>query len=164
LHSSLSPSNPIDHAANASVTLDAEGRRLLWRCRRGMKELDVLLERFARSELAQSSDEQRRTFARFLELPDPLLVDYLLGQVIPPEPELAALALRIASPTSVAAAPSCHTVPTPPTAASAMAPGVPPPTAAAHAAQGPRGAVTGASEPMAVVCPVRHDPAPKRPP
>lgn len=71
--------------------LDAEGRRLLWRCRRGMKELDMLLERFARSILPTASTEQRTTFARFLELPDPVLVDYLLGQGVPPDPELVAL-------------------------------------------------------------------------
>jgi succinate dehydrogenase flavin-adding protein (antitoxin of CptAB toxin-antitoxin module) len=60
-----------------------------------MKELDVLLERFARRELPAASAEERRTLARFLELPDPELVDYLLGQAIPPEPELARLVLRI---------------------------------------------------------------------
>jgi antitoxin CptB len=77
--------------------LDTEARRLLWRCRRGMKELDVLLERFARAELPSASPEQRDLLARFLELPDPMLVDYLLGQGIAPEPELAQLARRISS-------------------------------------------------------------------
>ncbi len=77
------------------TTLDPEARRLLWRCRRGMKELDVLLERFARRELPGYVPEQRRTLARLLELPDPDLVDYLLGQAIPPEPALAELVLRI---------------------------------------------------------------------
>lgn len=86
------------------VILDTEARRLLWRCRRGMKELDVLLERFARTELPSASREQREIFARFLELPDPMLVDYLLGQEIAPEPELAELARRIsASPAAVPA-------------------------------------------------------------
>jgi succinate dehydrogenase flavin-adding protein (antitoxin of CptAB toxin-antitoxin module) len=61
-----------------------------------MKELDVLLERFARRELPGASAEQRHTFTRFLELPDPVLVDYLLGQAIPPDPELAGLIARIA--------------------------------------------------------------------
>jgi antitoxin CptB len=79
-------------------TLDLEGRRLLWRCRRGMKELDVLLERFARGILPTASAEQRTTFARFLELPDPVLVDYLLGQATPPAPELAALVRHIIGP------------------------------------------------------------------
>ena len=78
-------------------TLDAEARRLLWRCRRGMKELDVLLERFARRELPTATPEERRTLDRFLELPDPLLVDYLLGQVIPDDAELVRLLQRIAA-------------------------------------------------------------------
>jgi antitoxin CptB len=81
---------------NLEVPLDEEARRLLWRCRRGMKELDVLLERFARRELPGASAEQRHTFTRFLELPDPVLVDFLLGQAIPPDPELAGLVARIA--------------------------------------------------------------------
>jgi antitoxin CptB len=87
---------PIDPQATVSPSLDLEARRLLWRCRRGMKELDVLLERFARRELPEASAEQRQTLTRFLELPDPVLVDYLLGQAIPPDPELAGLVHRIA--------------------------------------------------------------------
>jgi succinate dehydrogenase flavin-adding protein (antitoxin of CptAB toxin-antitoxin module) len=63
-----------------------------------MKELDVLLERFARRELPEASPQQRRALSRFLELPDPMLVDYLLGQAIPPDPELAELVRRIAAP------------------------------------------------------------------
>jgi succinate dehydrogenase flavin-adding protein (antitoxin of CptAB toxin-antitoxin module) len=71
-----------------------------------MKELDVLLERFARRELPQASPGQRQTLARFLELPDPVLVDYLLGQAIPADRELADLVAQIAgfaSGTSLAA-------------------------------------------------------------
>ena len=88
-----------------SPPLDAEARRLLWRCRRGMKELDVLLERFARRELPSASPQQRQVLGRFLELPDPMLVDYLLGQAIPPDPELADLVQRIAAPTAAVQAP-----------------------------------------------------------
>ena len=76
---------------DSSVALDAEARRLLWRCRRGMKELDVLLERFAKERLPTASPEERRMFERLLQLPDPVLVDYLLGQVIPADAELAQL-------------------------------------------------------------------------
>jgi antitoxin CptB len=77
---------------------DIESRRLLWRCRRGMKELDVVLERFAREHLALMSSEQKRAFTRFLDLPDPELAAYLLGYETPCEPELADLARRIARP------------------------------------------------------------------
>jgi antitoxin CptB len=88
---------PTDPNAIVTPTLDQEARRLLWRCRRGMKELDVLLERFARRELPRASAGQRQTLARLLELPDPVLVDYLLGQVIPPDRELAHLVAQIAA-------------------------------------------------------------------
>jgi antitoxin CptB len=83
------------NAIIAPTTLDQEARRLLWRCRRGMKELDVLLERYARRELPQASAGQRHTLERLLELPDPVLVDYLLGQAIPPDPDLVDLVAHI---------------------------------------------------------------------
>ena len=78
--------------------MTGEAGRLLWRCRRGMKELDVLLERFARKRFdGERTDAiELNTFERFLELPDPLLADYLLASVVPPEPEFAALARSIA--------------------------------------------------------------------
>ena len=125
----------MDHHPAPTATADPEAKRLLWRCRRGMKELDILLERFARRELPNASAGQRSAFARFLDLPDPLLVDYLLGQVIPPEAELAELALGIAAPT---APPAAH---------------------AACSAESMESVL-----PMAAAAPLRHDPAPKRGP
>jgi antitoxin CptB len=105
------PTNP-NASVTPTTTLDPEARRLLWRCRRGMKELDVLLERFARRELPQASAGQRQTLARFLELPDPVLVDYLLGQAIPPDRELVDLVAQIAgfasaNPVAAPARPGC---------------------------------------------------------
>ena len=82
-----------------------------------MKELDVLLERFARRELPSASPQQRQVLGQFLELPDPMLIDYLLGQAIPPEPELADLAQRIADSVPVAVAPRLPASPASPTPA-----------------------------------------------
>jgi succinate dehydrogenase flavin-adding protein (antitoxin of CptAB toxin-antitoxin module) len=80
-----------------------------------MKELDVLLERFARRELPNASAGQRQTLTRLLELPDPLLVDYLLGQAIPGDSELATLVEQIAgfASTSLARSPPLPAVPGP---------------------------------------------------
>jgi len=75
--------------------MDAEARALLWRCRRGMKELDVLLERYAVAALPRASAAERQLLARLLEQPDPQLAGYFLGGEVPPEPELAALVTRI---------------------------------------------------------------------
>ncbi len=56
----------------------ATADRILWRCRRGMKELDLLLERFAREHYDRAPEWRRRAFERLLELPDPVLVELLL--------------------------------------------------------------------------------------
>lgn len=75
--------------------LDADGRRLLWRCRRGLKELDVLLERYAAETLAAAGPLERQVLERLLGLPDPQLAGYLLAGEVPKEADLAALAERI---------------------------------------------------------------------
>ncbi|MBX5462922.1 MAG: succinate dehydrogenase assembly factor 2 [Steroidobacteraceae bacterium] len=77
---------------------ELEARRLLWRCRRGMKELDILLERFARERYGAASDSEKCAFARLLDLPDPELAGYLLGHATPAEPDLAHLTRLILAP------------------------------------------------------------------
>ena len=81
---------------DAQWETEAEARALLWRCRRGMKELDVLLERYAEAVLPQAGACERRLLARLLERPDPELVGYFLAGEVPAEPEMAALVTRIA--------------------------------------------------------------------
>jgi antitoxin CptB len=79
----------------ASLPPDADVRRLLWLCRRGMKELDVLLGRYAAVGLPHAPPAERASFARLLELPDPLLAAYLLASDAPADPALAHVVGRI---------------------------------------------------------------------
>ena len=77
--------------------------RLLWRCRRGLKELDLLLERFARERAANVSPGLQSAFERLLELPDPVLVELLLGPAectpaFPADPDLEEVAALVAAP------------------------------------------------------------------
>jgi antitoxin CptB len=74
---------------------DPEGGRLLWHCRRGMKELDIVLERFVRASLPLASRLERGLLAQLLALPDPELAQYLLGAAAPHEAQLAAFVARI---------------------------------------------------------------------
>jgi succinate dehydrogenase flavin-adding protein (antitoxin of CptAB toxin-antitoxin module) len=60
-----------------------------------MKELDVLLERFAEQVLPRASGAECHVYGELLALPDPLLAEYLLGGKLPAEPHLAEAALRI---------------------------------------------------------------------
>jgi antitoxin CptB len=66
--------------------LDAEVRKLEWRCRRGMKELDLLLLRYLRGRYAAAEARERDAFAEFLEFPDPDIARYLIAGHVPENP------------------------------------------------------------------------------
>jgi antitoxin CptB len=68
---------------------------LLWHCRRGTKELDVLLERFVQLHYVSASADERRAFERLISLPDPDLADYLFGYA-PPAAGLEDIVARVA--------------------------------------------------------------------
>jgi len=57
--------------------------RLAWRCRRGTKELDLLLTRWLALQYEDASEGQRARFERLLALPDPQLASYLLAGELP---------------------------------------------------------------------------------
>jgi len=63
---------------------DPELNRLRWRCRRGMRELDVLLERYLADRWPTAPAESRAAFRALLELPDPELAALLLGKTVTP--------------------------------------------------------------------------------
>jgi antitoxin CptB len=81
--------------ALTSTRAGAHFGRTLWRCRRGMKELDLLLERFGRHSLPQAPEAERARFEQLLELPDPVLAAYLLGGIEPADPQTAQLVAGI---------------------------------------------------------------------
>jgi antitoxin CptB len=65
--------------------------RLSWRCRRGMKELDLVLSAWLQQRYASATPAEKATFEAFLELPDPQIAGYLLGREYPANPAVAAL-------------------------------------------------------------------------
>jgi antitoxin CptB len=65
---------------------DLEKARFMWRCRRGMLELDLLLGRFMEQGYDQLDETQRDLFKALLEEPDPDLYAWLMGYQ---EPESA---------------------------------------------------------------------------
>jgi antitoxin CptB len=76
-----------------SVDLPQPGQ-LRWRCRRGMKELDVLLERYVDTRWPSASAGERAAFVALLEAQDPVIYGYCLGSV-PAPAHLTALVERI---------------------------------------------------------------------
>ena len=71
--------------------------QLLWRSRRGMQELDLILRGWLERRYPCASSDERILFAQFLELPDPEIAAYLLGQARPQDPALAALVAQLAA-------------------------------------------------------------------
>jgi antitoxin CptB len=72
--------------------------RLAWRCRRGMKELDLVLMRYLEGRWQQADAAERAAFERMLELPDPVLAAALLGRESLPEAELRQLLEKVRAP------------------------------------------------------------------
>jgi antitoxin CptB len=68
--------------------------RLRWRCRRGMKELDILLTRYLDNRYGAASAQEQKAFQALLETQDPVLYAYCLGSERPPA-HLAVLIERI---------------------------------------------------------------------
>ena len=72
-------------------------RRLLWQCRRGMKELDLLLTRYVRERYVAAAAGQQAAFEALLGLPDPEIADLLLGYGAPIDPDLAAVVRELSA-------------------------------------------------------------------
>ena len=69
--------------------------RLRWRCRRGTRELDVLLMRYLECDHAEASPTEQVAFGQLLECPDPQLQDIFLGGRKAPNPAMEAIAEKI---------------------------------------------------------------------
>lgn len=68
---------------------------LRWRSRRGLLELELLLQRFVAARLESLTDAQRRDYARLLEYDDCDLFDWIQARGLPDDPALAELVLAI---------------------------------------------------------------------
>ncbi len=56
--------------------------QLKWHCRRGMKELDILLMHYLEHNYEQSSPSEQQAFQSLLELPDTDLYALLLREPV----------------------------------------------------------------------------------
>ena len=73
----------------------ALSRRLRWRCRRGMRELDQLLVRYLDHAWAADSDAGRDAFLRLLDCEDDMLWRWFMGHEEPADAGIATLLERI---------------------------------------------------------------------
>jgi len=59
--------------------------RLAWRCRRGTKELDTLLQRYLQSDYVLLTPDQQQVFEQFLEEQDPAIYAWITGNTELPD-------------------------------------------------------------------------------
>ena len=76
----------------------ADPGQLRWRCRRGMRELDVLVTRYLDERYPSAGEAEQAAFVRLLELPDPELLAYVTGRASPDDPELARVVAAVSAP------------------------------------------------------------------
>lgn len=63
--------------------LDPEIKRLRWRCRRGMRELDQLMLRYLDQRFQQAPTDERDVFLRLLDCEDDKLWAWFMGREQP---------------------------------------------------------------------------------
>jgi antitoxin CptB len=68
---------------------ESELKRLKWRCRRGLLENDLVLERFLELYGSQLTQKQAEAFGRLLDYGDKELWDLVVQRSEPGDPELA---------------------------------------------------------------------------
>ena len=75
--------------------MDEWERRLRWHCRRGMLEMDLLLQRFLQRHLATLTPDERDALTELLGYDDVELTAMLQGRRECPDPRFAPLLERI---------------------------------------------------------------------
>jgi antitoxin CptB len=65
----------------SSAGLDARRRRILFRAwRRGMREMDIVMGRFADAQLPEMNEADLDEFERLLDAPDPSVLAWITGE------------------------------------------------------------------------------------
>lgn len=70
---------------------EAELKRLRWRCRRGMRELDQLMLRYLDGRWPAASEAERAQFLRLLDTEDDKLWRWFMGRERPEDTGLASI-------------------------------------------------------------------------
>ena len=61
--------------------------RVRWSCRRGLLELDLVLERFVTEHYGRLTQREKDVFSELLKLPDNDLLDLAMGRADTTDPE-----------------------------------------------------------------------------
>ena len=68
-----------------------EKSRILWRCRRGTKEMDLLLQLFVAEHYDNLTPIEQSAFRCLLDQADPDIMDWIMGKAEPPTADIKRL-------------------------------------------------------------------------
>jgi len=60
--------------------MEKERSRLLWRCRRGIREMDIVLQTFLNQSYDTLSDADKNSFAQLLDEADLEILNWIMGK------------------------------------------------------------------------------------
>tara|TARA_R110000782_G_scaffold186176_9_gene276416 strand:- start:3817 stop:4065 length:249 start_codon:yes stop_codon:yes gene_type:complete len=63
--------------------MEGEHSRLLWRCRRGIREMDIVLQDFLNQSYNTLSDTDKNSFSQLLDEADLDILNWIMGKDIP---------------------------------------------------------------------------------
>jgi len=69
--------------------------RLRWRCRRGQKELDIVMNRYLEQVYTDAEPSQKAAFEELLLVEDPTIIDLLMERIEPQNPEQGILLVKL---------------------------------------------------------------------
>lgn len=84
----------VHHSINPD-TARQEKNRIHWQCRRGMLELDDMLQGFLEKVFDELDAGERHQFETLLRCHDNLLLEYLMGRTVPADPDTANVVNKI---------------------------------------------------------------------
>lgn len=77
------------------TNLEVDEARLAWQCRRGMLELDLMLQSFIDKRYHSLPVNTKKAFHQLLNCQDQILLDYLMGHEIPTDKDVADVAKQV---------------------------------------------------------------------
>ncbi len=78
-----------------SEEMTLEERKVIYRARRGLKEIDVYFDPYVKKYYLQADAEEKATFAELVAQEDPDLLDWFMEVSEPPRPEMKQLIIKL---------------------------------------------------------------------
>lgn len=78
-----------------SEEISLHDRKVIYRARRGLKELDIYFDPYVKQHYLTAADDEKAAFARLIDQEDPDLLDWFMAVSEPDDAELAVMVSKL---------------------------------------------------------------------